>query len=332
MIALFKQKSPGNIIVLFVFGLLLKLPAFLYPSIIPATDADGWLYIMLYNWITSQGNLLLSAVIAFLILYIQSIIVTSIINEYRMTSKQTFLPGMAFILISSLLPHWNYLSAPLIASLFIIWAFSKLLKLYNVSNANTTIYNIGLLLGFASAFYFPSLIFLICIIIGIMILRALRINEFFLLILGITTPYYFYLAYLFLTDKFSTDSLIPSLGINLPPVQNSLWIVASVVLLLIPFLVGAYYVQTQLRKMLIQARKNWSILLLYLLFATFIPFINSTDNYTTWVIVVAPFSVFHACTYYYPPMKWIPVLIFFIMVGFILAQQYLTTNWQAVAL
>ena len=328
MIALFKQKSPGNIVVLFIFGLLIKLPAFLYPSIIPATPADGWLYHIIYKWFGEQSNLLLAAVIAFLLLYIQSIIVTTIVNEYRMTSRQTFLPGMSFILVSSLIPHWNYLSAPLFASTFILWAFSKLMKLYNVSNANTTIYNIGLLLCLASAFYFPSLVFLICIILGIMILRAFKINEFFLLVLGITTPYYFNVAYLLLADKFDVQALVPDLSINLVPVQTSLWIVGSVVLLLIPFLVGGYYVQTHLRKMLIQARKNWSIILLYLLFATFIPFINNTGYFTTWIIAVAPFAIFHGCTYLYPPAKWIPVAIFFIMLGFILAQQYLTPYWQ----
>ena len=328
MIALFKQKSPGNIVVLFVFGLLLKLPVFFYPKVIAATPADGWLYVIIEKWLTEQGNLVFASAIAYLLIYIQALIITGIINEYRMTSRQTYLPGMAFILITSLLPYWNYLSAPLIASTLIAWSFSKLFKLYNVSIANTTIFNIGLLLGLASTFYFPSVLFTLCIIIGIMILRAFRINEFFLFLLGITTPYYFYSAYLLLTDKFTFNNLVPALFLNIPPVQHSPWKLASVVFVLIPFLVGGYYVQTHLRKMLIQARKNWSIILLYLLFATFIPFINSSDFFTTWVIALAPFAIFHACTYYYPPANWLPVVLFFLVLAFILAQQYATNIWH----
>ncbi len=328
MIGIFKQKAPGNVALLLILGLLLKLPLFLYPKYVPPTPADGRLYAVFTSWINSTGLPFLSGVISFLLLYIQALIITGIVNEYRMTSRSNFLPGMAYILITSLLPEWSILSAPLFAVTFLLWAFAKLFELYNDTSANSRIYNIGLLVGIASFFYFPALLFFPCMLIGMLILRPFRLNEIFLLLIGATTPYYFYAVYLFLADGLTLGKIIPALKIYIPGLSNSLWLVGSTVLLTIPFLVGGYYIQTYLRKMLIQARKNWSIALLWLFFALLIAFVNPSDGFTNWVIAVGPFAAFHACSYFYPTRNSMPLLLFFITIAFILVQQYGTNAWQ----
>jgi hypothetical protein len=248
-------------------------------------------------------------------------------NEYRMITKPTFLPGMAYLLITSLLPEWSYLSASLVANTFIIWAFIKLFELYNLPAANSKIFNIGLLLGLASFFFFPSLFFAICLLFGIMIMRPFRLNELVLLLFGIAAPYYFYAVFLFLNDRLSIRQLFPKVSINAPALKNSIWQAISVLLIAVPFLVGGYFIQTHLRKMLIQARKTWSVVLLYLLLAIFIPFTNNTYTYTSWIVAAAPFAAFHACTYFYPVRKWLPLVLFYLMVAFILVQQFVTKTW-----
>lgn len=328
MIALFRQKSPGNVVVLLVFGLLIKLPLFLQPKWLMSPASDGWLYKAFIKALPETQGPILAGCLAFILVYVQSLILNHAVNEYRMTGRPTFLPGMAYLLITSLVPEWSYLSAPLMASAFIVWAFSKLFELYNAPSANTKIYNIGLLIGMASFFYFPSLFFSVCILIGMAILRPFRLNEFFLLILGMLTPFYFYAAYLFLSDQFSWLNLIVPVRINVPDTKPTYWLLASVVLLGIPFLMGGFFIQTQLRKMLIQARKNWSILLLYLLVAIFIPFVNHGHDYTPWVVAAAPVAAFHACAFLYPGRKWVSSALFFIMLIFILLQQYGQQFWE----
>jgi hypothetical protein len=328
VIPLFRQKSPGNVAVLLVFGLLIKLPIFLYPKSVAATANDT----LLYQWLQPQlvqVSEYLPSVLAFFLLYLHSLMLTSMINEYRMTNRQTFLPGMAYMLITSLLPEWSYFSAPLIASTFLIWAFIKLFQLYHISNAaNGRIFNIGLLIGIASVFFFPSVGLLLGAIVGIVVLRPFRINEFFLLLLGVTTPYYFYSAYLFLTDSFDVEKLVPGIDFMIPALIRSIWVAIAISMVILLFLAGSYFVQINLRKMLIQARKNWSILLFYLLIAFFSAFFNSNNMFVNWFITIAPFAAFHSCAYLYPPNKTVPVIFFYVFLGFILAQQYLTTNWH----
>lgn len=328
MIALFKEKSPGNVAALFIFGLFIKLPVFLYPKKALVTPWDGKLYQAFASWVSSLPSPFFAPILAFVLLYVLALSLTNIVNEYRMTTRQTFLPGMSFLLITSLMPEWNVLSAPLLATAFILWSFSKLFELYNVQAANSRIYNIGLLLGVASFIFLPSVLLGVCIIIGLMVLRPFRLNEIFLLLIGILTPYYFYAIYLFLADKFHWQQFLPLVTFRLPFSPNNIWLAGRAVLIGVPFLMGGYYVQTHLRKMLIQARKNWSIVLVYLLVSLAIPFLNSPDSFVNWILATVPFAIFHASAYLYSPRKWVPVVLFYAALAFILAQQYATNAWH----
>lgn len=327
MIAIFKQKSPGNVAVLFLFGLLLKLPLFLHPKQIVARPIDG----RLYQWLIARfptEHFILYSLIAFALLYIQALMINFLVNEYRLIAKPTYLPAMAYILITSLMPEWNNLSSPLLANTFIIWMFIYLFKLYNSGNANAQVYNIGLLAGITSYIYFPSAAFIVCVLLGLMILKPFRINEIILFFLGCLTPYYFHAVYLFLFSQLNFANFFPQISVRVPQIKNSIGLAASILLLTIPFLIGGYYVQANLRKMLIQVRKNWSVLLLYLLLAFFVPFINSDQSFHTWILITVPFAAFHACAYFYPAKRWFPLFLFFITIGYILYQQYGTVTWQ----
>ena len=330
MIALFKQKSPANLIVLLIFGLLIKMPLFLKPKVIEASAQDGKLYHYFLAFFTTPGksNAVICSTIAFILLYGQALLINYLVNEQRMTSRQTFLPAMAYLLITSLLPEWNYLSAALVTTTIIIWAFIKVFKLYNATAAFSVIFNIGLLLGISSFFYFPSIAFLVCILLALMILRPFQIKEFVLLLFGILAPYYFYIVYLFLNDKLVLANVFPALNVQVPVITSDIWVAVSIVFLGTPFLMGGYFIQTQLRKMLIQARKNWSILLLYLFLSLLLPFINSITSLQNWIIVAAPFAAFHACAYLYPKRQAVSILLFFLTIAFILFQQWGTPLWK----
>lgn len=179
-----------------------------------------------------------------------------------------------------------------------------------------------------SFLYFPSLAYALCIFLGLMILRPFRINELVLLVLGMLTPYYFLAVYLYLTDNLIPKNILPNTIFNINPIPASLWVAIAVVLTGVPFLAGGYFIQAQLRKMLIQVRKNWSILLLYLLISLVIPLGGGTDSLQHWVIAAAPFAAFHACAYMYPKRLIVPAILFYITVAFIFFRQYGVPLWQ----
>jgi hypothetical protein len=332
VIGVFKQKSPANILLLFVFGVLIKLPMFIYPHVPVSRPADGELFDAILRFLQPTGNSYprLYPLIAFALLYVQALVLTNFINNQRMMNRSNYLAGMAYLLITSLLPEWNYFSAPLFINTILLLILSGLFRIYNQQNAKGTIFNIGLALGVAGFLFVSSLTFIIWIFLALAVMRPFRLNEWLLCILGITTPFYFYAIYIFIKGKWSWQSFLPHISIGVPSLQQTAWLAASVFLLMVPFLIGGYYVQDSLRKMLINVRKGWSLLLLYLFTALLLPFVNTSDTFENWVMAMVPLAAFHASAYLYPTWRVFPLVFFWISVAFVIAYQYYGPGWAPV--
>lgn len=329
MIGIFKQKSPANILLLLVFGVLIKLPMFTDPRPPIIRPGDGILYEGILSFLgpSAADFPALYSLLAFLFLFLQAIMLTQFINSQRMMNRPNYLPGMAYLLITSLLPEWSQFSSPLLINTLLVMVLSGLFRIYNQPNAKGTIFNVGLLLGISGFLVVSSLIFIIWILLALAIMRPFRLNEWLLCILGITTPFYFYAIYIFLNDSWSWEAFTPTLSIGLPSLEQSAWLAGSVFLVMLPFLIGGYYVQDNLRRMLINVRKGWSLLLLYLLAALLLPFVNTSDTFENWIMAMVPLAAFHACAYLYPTMRMLPLLLFWVTVGFVILYQYYQPGW-----
>jgi len=87
-------------------------------------------------------------------------------------------------------------------------------------------------------------------------------------------------------------------------------------------MVGGYFVQKNLSKFLIQIRKSWSLLLLFLMVAVLVILINRVNSYENWVIMAVPFAAFHAAAYYYPSKTLGPNILHWMIVAYIVAMNY----------
>lgn len=325
MIGLFKQKNPANLLFVLALAVLLKLPLFTQPVIPQADEEAARLYQILLSWLNrlSGNRPLFYSILTFLLLFTQAMQLNKLMNDYRMMQRSTFLPAVSYLLITSLLPEWNSFSAPLLVNTLALWIFSRLFRLYNLPQAKATIFNIGFAIGLCAFLFFPSLIFFGWMLLALLIMRTLKLNEWLIGLMGVITPFYFYAAWLIISDQWNGNKLIRPLEFSIPVPEQSLWLAASSFLLVVPFLTGGYYVQENLRKMLIQVRKNWSLLLFYLLFAILLPFISNTSSgLENWICITIPFASFHAYSYLYPPHRWFPVILFWITFSFILLYQY----------
>jgi hypothetical protein len=329
VIGVFKQKNPANIILLLVFGILIKLPVFMHPYIPADRPADGLLFSAILKFLKPAATSFpsLYPLLAFALLFIQAMVLTRFINIQRMMTRPNYLAGMAYLLITSLLPEWNYFSAPLLINSILLLVLSGLFRIYNQANAKGTIFNIGLALGVAGFLFVSSLTFIIWVLLALAVMRPFRLTEWLLCILGITTPFYFYAIYIFIKGQWSWQAFLPHLSIGVPSLEQTAWLAASVFLLMVPFLAGGYYVQDNLRKMLINVRKGWSLLLLYLLTALLLPFVNTSGTFENWVMAMVPMAAFHGYTYMYARWRIFPNLLFWITVGFVIAHQYYGPGW-----
>ncbi|MFT3904210.1 MAG: DUF6427 family protein [Niabella sp.] len=325
MTGVFRQKNPGNIVVLFILGFFLKLP-YIFGNVAPQTTPhSGIIYTELLDFLAPFavvfGNTY--SILAFLLLLLQTFLLTRFINTQRLMSQANFLPGMAFILISSLLPEFNRLSAPLLASVPAFLVCSEMFKSHSPKFGKTNIFNVGMLLSIATLIYLPSVLFLLIAFIALIMLRPFKLNEWLVLLLGVITPYYLLAALLFITDNFNVAYLYPGFDLFNPTIPHSIWIAGALFLLLMPLLTGFYYAQKHGGRMLIHIRKTWTLFVIYLIVGLAVALLNGTAEIDDFIFALAPIAAYHGFGYFNAEWKPFPKIFFWLSVAFIIAYHIL---------
>ncbi|MET0636386.1 MAG: hypothetical protein ABWZ25_10195 [Chitinophagaceae bacterium] len=329
MVGIFKQKNPFNLLVLLILGVVIKLPMFSNPRAPAMRPGDGVLYDAILRFLdpASRSFTILYPLLAFALLFIQAVWLNNFVNNQRMINKPSYLPGMSYLLVTSLLPEWNQFSPPLLVNTILLLVLSWLFSTYNKANAKGLIFNIGVALGIAGFLFISSLTFVLWVLLALAVMRPFRITEWLICLLGITTPFYFYAIFIVIGGEWSWQGFLPHVTIGMPSLKQSLWLAGSVFLIMVPFLVGGYYVQENLRRMLINVRKGWSLLLLYLMASLLLPFVNTTGTFENWLMAMIPMAAFHACTYFYSTWRPFAVLLFWLTLAYIFSYQYVGPGW-----
>ena len=323
MTGVFKSNNPYNTFLLLIYGLLLKLVIFIHPAIPVPRDTDAFLFKALLVQLSGVGKSVpvIYPFITYLLLFTQAVTLNRMVNDQRLMQKPNYLTAMGYLLITSLFMEWNVFSAPLIINSLLIWVWSKMSRLHNDPHAQTSLFNIGIAIGISTFFYFPSIAFALLIVSGLLITRAFKVSEWVVALLGIIAPYYFLLAYVFLTDKWQGYHF-PAIAISLPNFYESRWALAAIILVLFTMMIGLFYVQQNLRRQVVHARKSWNLIFLYLVIALFIPFINDSHAFVYWLLSAVPIAVIMSAGFLYPTKKWFPLVLHWTIVAFVIALSY----------
>lgn len=321
----FRANNPFNTFMLLVYGLLLKLAWFIHPQIPVIQKSDEFLYNKILASLKpalDQYPAIYSS-IAYLLLYTQAISFNALINNRRLMQKPNYLAGMSYLLITSFFAEWNILSAPMVINTLILWVWAKLSSLNSSQHAKATLYNIGMVTGIATFFYFPALAFALLIIFALLITRPPKVAEWLISLLGIATPWYLLFSYLFLTNRLYGFQ-VPGIQVkNYPFMQQAPALITGMVIIMATAVGGGLFIQLNMRRQVVQVRKSWALMLLYLIVALFIPFINGVRNFQYWILAAVPLSSFIACFFFYSKRKWLAAIVQWLMVGFAIYMSYI---------
>ncbi|RNI37285.1 hypothetical protein EFY79_07750 [Hanamia caeni] len=323
MTGIFRTNNPLNTFLLFVYGILLKFAWLSHPQIPVVDQSGGFLFNDLIHSVKPYFDQFPKSyfLVAYLLLFSQAITLNQVIISRRMMQKPDFLPAMSYLLITSFFPEWNILSAPLIVNSFLIWVWSKMSNLNSSQHPKGTLFNVGLAIGIASFFYLPSFAFVVFVISSLVITRPPKVAEWLITFIGVLTPWYFLFAWLFLTNKLYSFKFY---GFGISEKSYNLfyteWV--GIGLIVIMILAGAFYVQSFMNKQILQVRKNWGQMSLYLAICIGIPFIIYNHNISYWLLALVPASAFIGCAFYYPRRRWIPMAMQWLMVAFAIYIQY----------
>jgi hypothetical protein len=311
VIRFFSGNNPLNVLILFFLGILIKLPYFLAPVIPQQTLTDGFFYLELIRNLKPAGDIFpgLYPILAYLLLFTQAVTFNGLINSQKLFSSPNLLLALAYLLITSIIPSWNVLSPGLIINSVMVWAWPKMVGLYHNPKPKGNLFNLGFGFGICSFVYFPSVYFLVLLIVALLLFRSVDLSEWLVTIVGVLTPFYFLVIYFFVWDRWQQVSkIIPSHRISLPVTEYNWKFWADLVLINLPLLIGVIISQRFSERMVVHVRKSWSFMLFYLLVALFLPFINSNAGFSHFIMAIVPISIFHAAFYAYPRKKSLPEL------------------------
>jgi hypothetical protein len=225
------------------------------------------------------------------------------------------------MLFTSLLEGWNVFSPALLVNLVMLWVFSSITLLYTRTSARDVVFNIGFALGVCGLFYFPSVVFCLLLLLSLLIMRPFRLAEWIIAVLGLICPLYLLGTYLYLTDQWSLFTKIPRIGINFPVIADyKVW--GAMVTSIFFFILGWLLLQSTIKKMLIQGRKIWSVLIVYVFVAMVVPFFNVHFSPLYWLMAILPLSLFVANVYWSIRNNTVANIIHFVTLGYVIVMQY----------
>ena len=311
MATFFKSNNPLSFIFLFFYGFLLRFASFLQPKNPVVYKTDG----VFYKWVIKSleilgvSNSFVYPFFSYILIFIQALLLNKYIGQYRMLSRPNFLPALSYILITSVFTSWWQLSAALVVNTFLVWIWGSFLTLYKTNQAKKTLFNIGILLGFSTFIFIPTIYFVFVLLVWLIILRSFDLTEFLVCLLGVSLPYYFLITILFLSDKMEIIKYLFEIQFVVPSLKQDNWIWYSFATIIIPFIISLVYFQNTISRMLIQARKNWHILMVYLLSSLIVAGLNGSVKIEYWIIATIPFAAFHSNALFSPKRNLLPNFI-----------------------
>ncbi len=277
------------------------------------SEKDGLISLLLLHYGSLIPGFLMLA-LYHLILLFQALRINQLFNDQRMFVKSSFIAAMTYLLVTGLFKEWGYISPALLANSLIIWIMAKIIRLYNHPSPKTLLFNVGLITGLSIILYHPTAVLALVVLFALLVVRPFRPTEILVLLIGLCTPFYFLMAFLYLFGNFSQIAdFLPEWQINHPFIHTDLafwsgvsWFVAIVI-------AGMYFWQMNNGRMLIQVRKNWSVLLVMLVLMLPTAFINKNAGMESLLLLAVPAAAFAANAFIYPKKTLLPNIFFWLI-------------------
>lgn len=315
MIVLFQERNPFLVPILAIVALALKWGFISQPIVENGMVAGGLIGQWLQNEQTQSIPHALGSAIAIIILFLAGLLFNYQLTGKRMYPKSHLLTALSFVALTSIFAGVQYLHPGMIMLFFTLNLFRLSTRLYQSGSPKTLISNMGLLVGAGVLLYHPFWWMVPYALLAIAIMRPFKMNEWVLFLVSLFIPAYLLLSYQYLTNQWNPLSNLPDWKLTLAwPVVNRWWVVAAV-MVTIWLLLGFAAWQKSNQRMLIETRKNWTLLLLLGIFSL-PPLFFSDGNYAeALTLLLLPVSAF--CTYAFLPAKrgWRHTAWFWILVA-----------------
>jgi hypothetical protein len=187
MLALFRTNQVATVLPLALMAVLWHLPGIMGWVQMPTSSAtNGWLYDWLSQWIAATP--MVSAISASVLVFLQALIINWLCNESRVTNDRNWIPAVIYILVVSFLRDYQFMSAPLMATTFVLLAMRANFHSHKSGDVTLAIFDTGFLAAMAAIIY-PLAIWLgVGFYVGLMAIRVFRPREQVVYLMGLLIP------------------------------------------------------------------------------------------------------------------------------------------------
>ncbi len=200
LIKIFKKNYHIQILLFLVLPLIIWVPALINPPELVVSKYDMSIYQIIHHYL--QDLMAVSTVIALVLVYIQGLVINSILSHNQLFSKTSFLPGLIYILLLSSNYSSMTLSSFLIANTFTLISILFIFKSYDKRDGVDEVFNSSLFIALASLTFSPSLIFILWIWLSLLSYKSYKWRLWIISILGLITPFILLGALYFIMDMF----------------------------------------------------------------------------------------------------------------------------------
>lgn len=204
LIGKFKSNNPLLNIILLLMAIIFWIDGFVFYSNVELSSQNlAPLYTFIYQMFSP--NPFWSVLLSFVFMLLQAFMFNRVITNKNLVDRNSYLPALVFIVLMSssfklvgLQPFW-------FANFFLIIALDKIVDDFDEQDTYKEIFNVGLLIGIASLFYYPVLGFFPLIWISLVIYYLVNLKSLFASLLGLLLPYLFVATYYFWFDKLGLE-------------------------------------------------------------------------------------------------------------------------------
>jgi len=338
--ALRNFKNPGYIYLLLLTGLLRIIPIYLLSTKQEVVIFEPYIRSILPISLSFLSTPWINLILSGLLVYVQAIIFNQILINYNIFPKPSFIPAAVYILISSLFTIFLTLQPVLMANFLMLWLLERLFSIYKTDKPIARAFDLGLLVASGTFIYFPFIMILPIIWIGLAIYLPFSWRFWLSGLLGFLVPYFFVWVYFLLSDNLGGFfQIFKPLQFNnplyLPVFGKEIWILIP---LLGVFMMSVYFYQLNAARNLILVRKSLRLLVFLMILSGLGYFLQPLDVHSLdlnfmlkthhallhFLIWATPLSVYLSYYFIFARRRWIYETVFLTLLGTIIYFQIVT--------
>ena len=331
IIALFQRNHIISSIFLLVYTFAIRSFSF-FDTPVLTFQGNGILSDFLFERIFTSE--FVSDLFACLLIFFQAVYLNRLVITNRLSNTLTQLPGMVYILLSSIIPEMLHLTPVLLAQTFFLIALHYMFVLYKAPTYSRELFNAAFAIGIASLFYSSFVGYFPLLLAGLSMLRSIKQINILQVLAALFVTYFLSMTIAFLWGDLSVtwQGIQESFSILSLKMQMDFYHLGYLAFYLIMTVFFLLFFRKYLQKKGIQAQKKIGILLWIYLFFVISLLIQNNVSWQHFLLLNIPGAFFLSESIIYNRNKSLIELIHILIVICTFVLHIFIKNGQGVSI